>query len=364
MKHIKVFCIGSHTFIERISGVDFVRILQPMKALNGYKNDDVEITTKVYDPKKDGSFDWREIFEEYDVVYFNYTTNDIGYAVMGTLAQKYGRKLIVDVDDDLFNIATNNPAYEAFKPGSWGRTVVRAVLNDVHHVTVTNRHLKHLLMNETNKGDGLITVLPNYIDLNLYKHRSPFKDRGYYKAIHFGSSTHMSDLYSEPFFKAVDRVMKEYPNFSFVSVGAFVPKYKDRWGQRYEQGFGDPDLLKWITMMPKFMDDADFAVVPLIDNVYNRSKSSIKFLETSSYKIPGIYQNIRQYKEVIQNGINGYLVTTEDEWYNSIVSLINDSKLRKSMGEAAFNTVEKDWQQKNQLDKYAQLFKRVLTSSK
>jgi len=363
MKHIKIFAIGSHTFIERVSGVDFVRILQPMRVLNGYKDDEVEIETKVYSPKEDGSFDWRDIFQEYDAVYFNYTTNDIGYAVMGTLAQKYGRKLIVDVDDDLFNLAQSNPAYEVFKKDSWGRTVVRAVLNDVYHITCTNHHLKNLLMSETIKTSGLITVLPNYIDLELYKHRSPFKDRGYYKAIHFGSSTHQVDLHSEPFYQAMDRVMKEYPNFSFVSVGAFVAKYKNRWGRRYEQGFGATDLLEWITMMPKFMDDADFAVVPLVVNTYNKSKSNIKRWETSSYKIPFIGQRIRQYNEVVTDGVDGYLVETEDEWYKAITTMINDSKKRKEIGEAGFERLVKEAQMKSHVGEYASMFKELLTNT-
>ena len=353
--------MSSHTFIDRVSGVDWARIIQPMRFLDGYKDDEVEIEANVYDPSKGISFDWRDIFKEYDAVYFNYTTNDIGYAIMGTLAQQYKRKLICDVDDDIFNIQQGNPAFDVFKKGAWGRTVAKSIFNDVYHLTCTTRHLKHALMNETNKGDGLISIFPNYIDLSLYKHRSPFKDRGYYKAIHFGSSTHHSDLYSEPFFKAMDRVMKEYPNFTFVSVGAFVPKYRNLWGKRYEQAFGHTDVLKWIEMMPKIMDDIDFAVVPLIDNVYNRSKSSIKFLETSSYKIPGIWQDIRQYKEVVENGVNGYLVSTEEQWYKSIISLINDQKLRQKMGESAYKTVEDKFQQKQHIAEYAQLFKRLLT---
>lgn len=351
----------SHTFINRVSGVDWARIIQPMRILDGYKDSEVEIECNVFDATKGESFDWRDVFAEYDAVYFNYTTNDVGYAIMGTLAQQFKRKLICDLDDDIFNIQQGNPAFEVFKKGAWGRTVAKSVFNDVQHLTCTNRHLKHVLMNETNKGDSLISILPNYIDLSLYNHRCDFKDRGYYKAIHFGSSTHHNDLYSEPFFRAMDRVMKEYPNFTFVSVGAFVPKYRNLWGTRYEQGFGDTDVLKWIEKMKPIMDDIDFAVVPLIDNTYNRSKSSIKFLETSSYKIPGVWQDIRQYKEVVKHGENGYLASTEEEWYSSIISLINDSKLRKIMGEKAFETIENGWQQKDHTKEYAQMFKKLLT---
>jgi len=360
-KLYRIFALPSHTFVDRVSGVDYARIIQPMKALNGYSDENSEFEVTVYNHKENGSFDWKDVFRDYDAVYFNYTTNDIGYAIMGLLAQKFKKKLICDVDDDLFNIAGDNPAYEAFKAGSWGRTVIKAVLGDVSHVTVTNSHLKHSLeFNSKLKG---ISVLPNYIDLSLYKYRCKFKDRGYYKALYFGSSTHFSDLYSEPFVLAIDRIMKEYPNFSLKTIGAFIPKFRDKWGVRYEQGFGDTDVLKWIKMMPPHMDDADFMIVPLVNTTYNRSKSSIKFLESSSYKIPGAWQKIRQYNEVVENGVNGFLCSTEEEWYNSIVKLITDSKLRKSMGEEAFKTI-KEWEMKKHLGEYANMLKSVLDNDK
>lgn len=359
MRTLKVFALASHTFVDKISGVDYCRIIQPMKYLKGYKDKDVEFKVTVYDHSKNESFDWRDVFKDYDIIYFNYTNNDIGYAIMGLMAQKYKKKLICDLDDDLFSILPDNPAYPIFKTGAWGNTVVKAIINDVSHVTCTNSHLKHSLEFQLKEPKDKVTVLPNYIDLDLYKYRCKFKDRGFYKALYFGSSTHFADLYSKPFYNAMDRVMKEYPNFSFMSVGAFVPKYRDKWGVRYEQGFGHTDLIEWIKLMPKFMDDVDFMVVPLINNVYNRSKSSIKFLEASSYKIPGVYQNIRQYQQMIKNGVNGYLVSTEEEWYKSIVSLINDTKLRRSMGEEAFKTTEK-WQIQNHLQEYASMFKEIL----
>jgi len=359
MKTIKVFALASHTFVDKVSGVDYARIIQPMRYLNGYKDEDVKFKVRVYDHSKNESFDWRKVFKDYDIVYFNYTNNDIGYAIMGLMAQKFKKKLICDLDDDLFTILADNPAHAVFKTGAWGRTVVKAILNDVSHLTCTNRHLKHSLEFQLKESEGKVSILPNYIDLDLYKHRCKFKDRGYYKALYFGSSTHFSDLYSEPFFNAMDRVMKEYPNFKFMSVGAFVPKYREKWGVRYEQGFGHIDLLEWIKLMPKFMDDADFMVVPLINNTYNRSKSSIKFLEASSYKIPGVYQNIRPYQEMIESEVNGYLASTEEEWYKSITSLINDTKLRESMGKEAFKTT-KEWQIQDHLQKYAAMFKRVL----
>jgi glycosyltransferase involved in cell wall biosynthesis len=359
MKTIRIFAMPSHTFVDRVSGVDYVRIIQPMKYLNGYKDNEVEFQVTVYDHSKNKSFDWREVFEKHDIVYFNYTSNDIGFAVMGCLAQKYNRKLICDFDDALHEILSDNPAYVVFKKGAWGREVVTAIINNVSHITCTNSHLKHSLVFNSKRTNDDITVLPNFIDLNLYNYRCKFKDRGYYVGLYFGSSTHFADLYTPEFVGAMDRIMKEYPNFTFKSIGVFIPSFRQRWGMRYEQGFGHTDLLKWIKLMPNHMDGADFMIVPLKNSSYVKSKSSIKFLEASSYKIPGIWQNIRQYQEVIKHGENGLLASTADEWYNGIARYLNDAKFRKSAGENAFKTIQ-DWTIQKNIKLYADFFKKIL----
>ena len=360
MKTYKIYALPSHTFKEKVSGVDFVRIIQPMKYLDGFEYDGVRFEVKTYNPKTDDDEDWNWVMQNYDCVYLNYTSNDWGYAVVGCLAQKYKRKIVCDFDDDLWNILQDNTAYEVYKEDSWGKKVVTAIAGDVHHVTVTNQHLKNSLVHNTAKESDGVTIIPNYIDLDTYTHRSPFKDRGYYKALHFGSSSHFQSLVSDNFYKALDRVMREYPNFSFTTIGAFIGKYRQKWGHRYGQDFGDVDVLKWIKKMPKIMDDVDFMLVPLTDNVYNRSKSSIKFLEASSYKIPGCWQNIRQYAEIVENEKNGLLCTSEEDWYKAITTMLSNAKLRRKMGKNAYKTVEDGWTIQGNVHKYAEVFKKVL----
>jgi len=100
-------------------------------------------------------------------------------------------------------------------------------------------------------------------------------------------------------------------------------------------------------------------VVPLIDNVYNRCKSNIKFLEVSSAKKVGVWQKIHQYEEVIDDK-NGFLANTAQEWFDSIKKLVEDTKLRKTMGENAYKTVKRDWTIQGNIDRYAKFFKDIL----
>jgi glycosyltransferase involved in cell wall biosynthesis len=265
----------------------------------------------------------------------------------------------MDVDDAIWEIQEDNHAYEVYKKGSESLRNFTVICNEVDYITCTNQYLKHVICDNTRQHPTRVKVFPNYIDLSLYNHRCKFKDTHEIVLMHHGSTTHFIDLQEEEFAKGIDRIMREYPNVVLKTVGAMIPQYKKRWGRRYINDFGDQDIYKWIQeKFPGFHDDADILVVPLKKSVYTRCKSSIKFLETSSAGIPGVYQRIRQYEEVVI-GNNGFLADTAQEWYLGIKLLIDNKELRRSMGQEAFKTVEESWQIQQHVKDYADFFKNL-----
>lgn len=359
MKHkkIKIFAFPSHGSVERTSGVDFARIIQPMQHLA--KHPDFEIY--IYDPKNDtGKMDWIKVSQYYDIIYFNYTANPWAFAAMGAMARKFGKKLVLDMDDSLWNVMPDNPSFNVYKPGSEGIKNFTAIVNEVDHVTTTNAYLKNVIVHNTNKEHKHISVLDNKVDLKLYNHRSRFKDDNQITLTHFGSTTHFIDLANKEFENGIDKIMKKYPNVKLKTIGAFLPNYKNKWGIRYENAYGDRDIYKWIKeKFPIYMDETDILVTPLENNIYTQCKSAIKFMEGSTALKPGVWQDIRQYREVIKNGENGYLAKTATEWYKAIKTLIDSPVARKQIGEKAFETVKKNHQIQNYVEAYAEVFKAI-----
>lgn len=359
MKTIKIFALPSHQTKDRTSGVDFARIIQPMKALDGYKDEEVEFKVTLFDIEK--TTDWKDVSENYDIIYFNYLNSPWGYAAMGAMARPKGVKIVLDLDDSLWNIKSDNPAHIAYKRGSEALHNFTCICNDVDYMTTTSSYLKHVIMNNTTKKPDTIKVFPNYVDLNLYDHVSTFKDNGQIQLLHFGSTTHFNDLLENEFVKGVDRIMKEFPHVSIKFVGAFIPALRAKWGMRYQNAFGHQDIYQWIKgPFRTFMDESDILVVPLTDDIYNRAKSNIKFLEASSAKKPGVYQRIRQYADTIEEGKNGFLASKSSEWYTSLKQLIENTELRKNMGEAAYTTVKDHHQIHNHVKEYAEFFKSIV----
>jgi glycosyltransferase involved in cell wall biosynthesis len=359
MKTIKIFSLPTHCTAERTSGVDYARIISPMKNLNGYVSGDTKFETYIYDPVKDAKLDWLKVCSEYDVIYFNYTMNPWAFAAMGAIARMVGIPMIMDLDDNLWNVMKDNVAYEAFKPGSDGIKNLTAIINEVDMVTCTNQYLKNIINYNTRKDFQHIKVFDNCVDLDVYKYPQEFKDDGQITLTHFGSSTHYIDLQNQEFVEGINMVMRDYPNVNFMTVGAFIPEFKKKWGQRYIEEFGHQDVYKWISdRFPEVMKKTDICVVPLTDNRYTRCKSAIKYYEMSSAKKPGVWQDIRQYREAVCG--TGYLVTTAKDWHRVITNLIENSKLRKDMGEKAYKDVVDNHQMKNNIEPYASMFIDIL----
>jgi len=349
---MRIFSVPSHAAKERTSGVDFVRIIQPMKHLS--KNKDFKVT--IYDAELNETMNWLDVITNNDILFLNYTTNPWSFAIMGCLARKHNRKIVLDLDDALWLCREDNTAYEVFKKGSEGIKNFTAICNEVDWITTTSSYLRNVICHYTMKRHERVKILPNYIDLDLYSHRSKPKDDNLITICHFGSSSHYKDLQNSGFVEGIEKLMKDLPNIRFVTVGALIPKLKNKWGMRYRHDFGDVDIYKWIkNKFPQFMDEADIVVAPLDIDTYNRAKSWIKFLEYSSAKKPGVYQDITPYQAIVEHGRNGYLASRSEDWYKYMKKLALDFAHRKEIGNNAFKTIRNYTIQKN-INKYADFF--------
>lgn len=357
MKKYKIYCLPSHQQKEKTSGVDFARVIQPMEELAKLPKFEV----KIYDIHAKKQDNWIDVAKYYDLVFMNYTVLDWAFAHMGAPVRGEGKKIIMDIDDNVSSVRPDNPTYEQFHANN--KRYIRhtyCMLKEADYVTTTTRYLRNVLVNEIPKNHDLVKVIPNCIDLKRYKWRFKAEEREKITIVYFGSTTHFQDLLQKPFVEGMDKLMKELPNLQFITVGAFIPELRYKWGVRYNNAFGDTDIYKWIDKKyPKFMEMADIVVSPLEVDTYNRSKSAIKYLEYSAAKRPGVYQNINQYFDIIKHGKNGYLAQTADEWYKYMKKLAMDVKLRQEIGNQAYETAKK-YQIKDWVGKYAELFKQAI----
>lgn len=351
---IKIFVYPTHCDGKHTPGVDYARLIRPMQELGKQKG--FKVTVFNGQP----NLDWREIAKEYDFLYLNYITNPDSFVLSTYFFVKEGKKIIFDIDDLIWDIQDDNAAYSTYAPGSEGRAVVTDIIaRGCDYVTCTNDYLRRGIAQYTQKELNRIRVFPNFIDLKLYKWRSEPQDDYEIKIGYFGSSSHFNDLVDPNFIKALERIMDEDPRVRFYTIGAMIQQIKKRFGPRYTTGFGDHDIYKWVKMMPNLLKDVDFYVAPLLDMTYTKSKSGIKFLEMSSTTVPGVYQDIRQYQELVEHGKNGFLAKTEDDWYKAMKKMCSSAELRRELGHNAFATVKNYWTIQENVPRYVDFFKEL-----
>jgi len=361
MKTIRVFSFPSHSPGDHISGVDYPRVIQPMKALNGYDDGEVKFVVTPWDGKPLSITEWGNICKTIDIVYFNYTLNANMFASMGLMAEMNGVTTVMDLDDALWHINKDNTVYDSYKKGSLGIATITDIVNAVNYMTCTNNYLRNVIVNNSKKQFQNIGVFPNTVDTEIYNQVPEFRDEPDINIVHYGSSSHYTDLSDPSFMEGIDRIMMDYPNVNFLTVGSFFGKFKMKWGRRYNEEFGALNFMEWATKrFPEVMAQTDIFVAPLTDNVYNKCKSDIKRSEVATAKKPFIGQDIRQYQECTENGTDGMLARTADDWYNAIKKLIDNKELRKSVGEKGYERVMGMRQTKDQVKNYCNFFKKVL----
>ena len=84
----------------------------------------------------------------------------------------------------------------------------------------------------------------------------------------------------------------------------------------------------------------DIGVMPLSDTAYNRAKEGFKLKQYMAVGIPVIASPVGKNVDLVQDGVNGFLARTEQEWAEKVTLLTSDRDMRRRMGAAGRRVVE------------------------
>lgn len=87
----------------------------------------------------------------------------------------------------------------------------------------------------------------------------------------------------------------------------------------------------------------DIGIMPLPDDDWSQGKCGLKLLQCMGLGIPVVGSPVGVNAEIIRDGVNGFLATTEREWIEKLTLLIRDPTLRHQMGMAGRQTVEEGY---------------------
>ena len=290
-----------------------------------------------------------------DIIWFGRSVSKNVIASVEEL-QKLGKKVIFDLDDNIFDISPWSQHYDAFGTEEVyidGKAVWKDKVNinipenikrkeyykDFLSMTSALSVTTPLLMDHYKQYAKKIFVFPNAMNMRLWDcgqtiQRDPNKIRIFWQ----GGVSHYEDFWE--IIEVIPEITKKYPQVHWSMMGASWEHFwKNIPPERYE-------YLDWVHIeaYPYRMklSGADIGIVPLRDTRFNRCKSSIKYYEHAAMGIPTVASNLPPYSDDIQDGKNGYLANTKEEWIEKLSRLIEDAEERNRMGGEAKRYVERE----------------------
>ena len=106
----------------------------------------------------------------------------------------------------------------------------------------------------------------------------------------------------------------------------------------------DPTIVEWredqeAAQLATF----DVGIMPLDSDRWSEGKCAYKLIQYMAAGLPVIASPIGMNREVIAEGENGFLASSQAEWFEAFETLRGDPVLRRSMGEAGRALVERDY---------------------
>lgn len=240
-------------------------------------------------------------------------------------------KIIYEFDDAFDRIPANHPGYPYWHKM---RDNFLEYIRRADMVTVASEVQKEYY-SHLNKN---IVVLPNTVIDEIWRQeKKPRKQKKQRMSILFsGTNGHLEDFHIiEP---VLEQILTERGEEVELLFWADIPT-------KLEQL---PNFKRLADFMANYYDyaerlksiDADLALVPLVNNDFNRAKTHIKWLEYSACSIPGIYSHIPAYREVVRDYKTGIVVDDDPKsWYEAIVFMLDHPKERRKMARAAYKEV-------------------------
>jgi glycosyltransferase involved in cell wall biosynthesis len=90
----------------------------------------------------------------------------------------------------------------------------------------------------------------------------------------------------------------------------------------------------------ELFNTCDVGIYPLADDEWSKGKCGFKAIQFMACGVPVVAAAVGVNREIIQDGVNGFLASTDDEWVDKIGRLLGDAALRARLAAAGRYTIE------------------------
>jgi glycosyltransferase involved in cell wall biosynthesis len=249
-------------------------------------------------------------------------------------------KYIVDYDDAIFHKYDKNILL---------KSKISKVMKYASRVIVCNAYLEEYAKHY-NKN---IFIMPTLVLLDKYKKAIESYQKPKKKPFVIGwigsktTSPYIFELLFvlELFMKKYDDIVLHLIGFDDLLLKNKTPKIK---------------IIPWNedTEIEEILN-FDIGIMPLRDDAWARGKCAFKLIQYMSAKKPVIASAVGMNSSLIEEGINGYTVSSNQTWLKALEKLYKDESLRDEMAKNNFAKIEKYYNHATHAKSYSQILKGI-----
>lgn len=259
---------------------------------------------------------------KYDLVFIYRDALMIGSVYFEKQFKKIGVPVIYDFDDAIWL----NDVSDANKRFSWMKNPdkTKKIISLSSVVTVGNDYLADYAL-RFNKN---VVVIPTTIDTNYH---TPVNFKAESKEVCIGWTGSITTLkYFNSLTSVLTRIRDTYPNVKFCLIG----------DSKFENKEIGLQGIAW-NLETEIVDlqQIDIGIMPLSDDEWAKGKCGFKALQYMAIEIPCVVSPYGVNSEIVEDGVNGFIASNEDEWFEKLSMLIESSDLRNRLGKAGRQTV-------------------------
>ncbi len=266
---------------------------------------------------------WRALF--YDMVFIHRESFPVGPAWFERALRLLGKRYVYDFDDAVFlpNAARQNRLFARLKCPGKTAAVVR-----LSSLTIAGND--YLARYAGSCGARRVETLPTVVDTGLFRPAQKRIASGPLVVGWIGSPTTIEFL--APFLEIWPRIRRQVPAAVLRIVGG-------RLSRPWPEGV---QCVAWrledeVAQLQKF----DIGIMPMPESPWTRGKCAFKAIEYMAAAVPAVCSPVGMNSELIDHGQSGYLPRDNDQWVEIIVALAGDLSLRRKIGAAGRDRIER-----------------------
>ncbi|MDA3883500.1 MAG: glycosyltransferase family 4 protein [Bacteroidales bacterium] len=281
---------------------------------------------------------------QYDIIFIYREAFMLGTTLFERIFSLYNCTIIYDFDDSIWLHDTS----EGNENLSWLKkpSKINTILRMADLVIVGNEYLATYARQFSQN----VEIIPTTIDTN-YHNPSELKNTNKSPVVIGWTGTETTHRHFSIIETVLQKLHKKHKTDIEFHVISNIPYNSTHIPITWKKWSLDSEI--------ENLQEFDIGIMPLPNDSWSQGKCGFKGLQYMSLEIPTIMSPVGINTKIINHGTNGFLAQTEEEWLLILEKLIQDTKLRESIGKEGRKTILSTYSVEAHKEIYRNLFTKI-----